>query len=49
MRVVACRLMFIVGQMLARGAVMRGGLFEVFRREFVMVFQLLHFRLLIIG
>jgi hypothetical protein len=49
MGVVACRLMFIVGQMLARGAVMRRGLFEVLRGEFVMVFQLLHFRLLIMG
>jgi uncharacterized membrane protein YdcZ (DUF606 family) len=49
MGVMACRLMFIVGQMLAGRAVMRRGLFEVLRREFVMVFLLLHFRLLIMG
>jgi hypothetical protein len=49
MGVVACCLMFIVSQMLARGSVMRRGLFEVLRREFVMVFLLLHLQLLIMG
>jgi hypothetical protein len=49
MGVVARRFVFVVGQMLARNAVMRRGLFEVLRCEFVMIFQLLHFRLLLMG
>jgi len=49
MGMVTCRLMFIVGQVLARGAVMRRGLFEVLRCQFVMVFRLLQFRLPIMG
>ena len=46
MGVVACRFVFIVNQMLASGSVMRRGLFEMLRCECVMVFQLLHVRLL---